>query len=340
MVNKVDLQHKETIKKILSSGTSKRDRTGVGTMSIFGHQMRFDMADGFPLLTLRKIHTKSVIHELLWFLGAYDDEYKKFDNCNIYYLLKNGVTFWSEWPYQSYCKSRKYRPELPELTMKEFEEKIISDDTFAREFGSIGKGYGKQWTSFGDGGFNQVDYIINELKKNPDSRRIILNAWKADEVTDTLLPPCHMMFQLYSERMNPDDRLHAYSKWLTEKKLPLKPMMDGYNFPDRRLSMQLYQRSCDFGLGQPFNVAEYSLLLHMISQVVNMIPGELIMNIGDVHIYNNHEEQMKKLLTRSSYDLPKLILNENIKNIYDFRYEDIKIEGYKSHPNLKMDVAV
>ena len=338
MINKVDQQHKDMIKKILSDGTRKMDRTGVGTLSLFGQQMRFNMSDGFPLLTLRKIHTKSVIYELLWFLGAYDDE--KFDNCNIRPLLDVGVTFWTEWPYQKYCKSREYRPELPDFNLKEFEAKILLDDDFASEFGSLGKSYGKQWINFGDKGFNQIDYLINELKKNPDSRRLILNAWKADEIEDTLLPPCHMMFQLYSERMKPDDRLHSYSKWLVNNKLPLKPMSEGYNFPERRLSLQLYQRSCDFALGSPFNIAEYALLLHMISQVVNMVPHELIINFGDVHIYNNHIEQMKKLLERSGYDLPTLILNQDIKNIYDFRYEDIKIQNYKSHSNIKMDVAV
>lgn len=357
MPNKVDQQYKDTIKKILEHGISKMDRTKTGTKSIFGHQMRFDMADGFPLLTLRKIHTKSVIHEMLWFLGSFDQEkYGSFGNTNIRYLLDNGVTFWSDWPYKSYCKSREFRPELPEFTMKEFEGKIILDDDFAREFGSIGAGYGKQWLNFGGyvekkrngnqfdltvhEGVNQIDYLINELKKNPDSRRLILNAWKADEIEDTLLPPCHMMFQLYSQKMTNEERLYSYSRWLVDNKLPLKPMTDEYNFPDRKLSLQIYQRSCDFGLGFPFNVAEYALLLHMISQIVNMVPNELIWLGGDVHIYNNHIDQMKKLLDRFSYDLPTLTLNKNIKSIYDFRYEDIKIENYKSHSNIKMDVAV
>lgn len=356
-MNNVDKQYKELIKKILTTGISKRDRTGVGTISIFGHQMRFDMGDGFPLLTLRKIHVKSVIHELLWFLGAFDqDKYGKFGNTNIRPLIDVGVTFWTEWPYKKYMESRKYRPELPEFTMKEFEQKILLDDDFAIEFGSIGPGYGKQWIDFGGWiektrvenrfdltvhqGFNQIDYLINELKKNPDSRRLVLNSWKADEIDDMLLPPCHLMFQLYSEKMSSDDRIHSYTKWLINNNLPIKPMMDEYNFPDRRLSMMLTIRSNDFALGNPYNVAEYALLLHMIAQVVNMVPFELIVNIGDTHIYNNHIEQMKKLLERNSYDLPKLVLNRNIKNIYDFRYDDIKIENYMSHSNLKMEVAV
>jgi len=339
MPNNVDIQHKEAIKKILKNGVKKIDRTGIGTRSLFGYQMRFDMAEGFPLLSLRKIHTKSVIHEMLWLLGAYDQEkYGSFGNTNIRYLLDNGVTFWSDWPYYSYLRSREYRPELPDINMKTFEAKILMDDDFAREFGSIGPGYGKQWTNYGNG-FNQVDYVINELIKYPDSRRIVLDAWKADEIEEMLLPPCHMMFQLYSHKMNNEDRLHAYSVWLSKNNLPMKSL-NGDNFPERKVSMHLYIRSQDLGLGNPFNVAEYSLLLNMIGQIANMVPHELIISFGDIHIYNNHIEQMKKLLKRSSYDLPILHLNQDIKNIYDFRYEDIVIEGYKAHDNLNMEVAV
>lgn len=341
MTNKVDQQHKDTINKILKYGTKKMDRTKTGTLSIFGHQMRFNMADGFPLLTLRKIHVKSFVHEMLWFLGAFDEKYNKFGNSNIRVLLESGnVTFWSEWPYHSYLRSMEYRPELPYMNIKEFEAKIVLDDNFALEFGSLGKSYGKQWISYGENKFNQIDYLIEELKKDPDSRRLILNAWNSDEIKDTLLPPCHMMFQLYSEKMNPDDRLRSYSMWLHEKNLPHGRPMEEFGFPERKLSLQMYQRSCDFYLGSPFNVAEYALLLHMISQIVNMIPYELIINIGDAHLYSNSIEAAKKLLDREGYELPRLELNKNIKNIYDFRYEDIKIINYQSHPNIHVDVAV
>ena len=355
MVNKVDKQHKELIQKILSEGTLKSDRTGVGTKSIFGHQLVYDMEDGFPLLTLRKIHTKSVIHEMLWFLSAYDlDKYEQFGNTNLRYLLDNGVTFWSEWPYRKYMESREYRPELPDFNIKEFEAKIIVDDAFAIEFGSIGPGYGKQWLNYGgsvdkkieDGkqtfvikqGVNQIDYLINELKKNPDSRRLILNAWKVDELDEMLLPPCHYGFQLYTKKMKPDHRFYAYSKYISDNGLQLKPMGD--DFPERKLSMMLNIRSSDTFLGQPFNVAEYALLLHMIAQMVNMIPNKLIINLGDVHLYNNSIDAAKKLLERSSYELPTLKLNKNIKNIYDFRYDDIVIENYNYHPNIQVDVAI
>ena len=361
-MNKVDQQHKDMIKRILSDGTRKMDRTGVGTLSLFGQQMRFNMLDGFPLLTLRKIHTKSFIHEMLWFIGAFDqNKYGKFGNTNIRVLLESGgVTFWTEWPYQKYCKSREYRPELPDFNIKEFEAKILLDDDFAIEFGSLGKAYGKQWLDYGGHiekkstvnkndvsyetifhpGINQIDNVINLLKKDPDSRRIILDAWKVDEIEDTLLPPCHMMFQLYSEKMKPEHRFHAYSKWISDNSLSYGEPMEKYNFPERRLSLQLYQRSCDFYLGSPFNVAEYALLLHMISQIVNMVPHELIIDYGDVHLYSNSIEAAEKIIGRTSYDLPIIKLNKDIKNIYDFRYEDIKIENYRSHSNIKVDVAV
>lgn len=352
-MNNTDNQYKELIEKIFKEGHKHRDRTGVGTLSIFGHQMRFKMEDGFPLLTLRKIHIKSMIHELLWFLGAYDDEYAKFGNNNIYYLIKNNITFWTEWPYKEYNKKREYRPDLPELTQKEFELYIKNNEDFALEFGSIGRGYGKQWLDYGGSidrtfdengknktifnvGINQIDKVIYQLLKEPDSRRIIVDAWKVDELDDMLLPPCHMMFQFNSYRMTPQERMYEYNR--------LNPnchkTMDEINFPERRLNLQLYQRSVDTGLGLPFNISEYSLLLHLIAKSVNMIPYEFIWTGGDVHIYNNHIDALKEVISRESYDLPKLKLNENIKNIYDFRYDDIEIENYQAHPNIKMEVAV
>jgi len=374
-MNEVDRQYKELIKKILDEGVEKKDRTGVGTKSIFGHIMRFKMSDGFPLLTLRKIHVKSVIHEMLWFLGAFEDEYREFGNTNIRYLLDNSVTFWSEWPYHHYLKLREYRPELPEFTMKQFEEKIKIDDKFAREFGSIGKGYGHQWLKFGSvieekivdrevpapktlddiedtikqnmmrkeikyyPGFNQIDGLLEELKKDPDSRRLILMAWKPDEISEALLPPCHYGFQLYTYRMPANERIKEYLKWTKENNAEAVPM-DQCDFPKRKISMMLQIRSNDIFLGNPYNIAEYSLLLHMIAQVSNMIPNELIVNIGDAHLYNNSIDAAKTLLERESFELPQIRLKSGIKNIYDFRYDDIEIINYKSHSNIKVDVAV
>ena len=357
-MNKVDKQHKELIQKILNNGVKKMDRTKTGTLSIFGHQMRYNMNEGFPLLTLRKIHTKSLIHEMLWFLGAYDEKYEKFGNCNIRYLIDKSVTYWSDWPYKKYLELTEYRPELPHFTMKEFEAKILLDDDFAIEFGSIGKGYGRQWTNFGgdviknkkpDGSFdfivkpgiNQIDNIIHLLKKDPDSRRIMLMAWKPDEIDEVLLPPCHYSFQIYTTKMNMDERFYQFNKWINENNIEIGTRkITDFNFPERKISLMMNQRSQDLYLGGPFNTAQYALLLHMIGQVVNMIPDELIINIGDSHLYLNSIDAATKLLERSSYELPKIKLNKDIKNIYDFRYEDIEIIGYESHPNIKVDVAV
>lgn len=352
-MNNTDKQYKELINKILADGHPRRDRTGVGSISIFGHQMRFKMSEGFPLLTLRKIHTKSMIHELLWFLGSFDDKFNVFGNCNIRYLLEAGnVTFWTEWPYQEYNKRKQYRPELPNLTMKEFEAKIMIDKDFAIEFGSIGPGYGKQWINCGGGvekfrdeqgnsfmkviqGVNQIDDVINQLKKNPDSRRIIVDSWNPIDLPEMLLPPCHMMFQFSTYKMSPKEKLDEFRK---VNNVVTKDKLD--KFPERKLSLLMMQRSVDSCLGWPFNVAEYSLLLHLVAQVVNMIPDEFIWVGGDTHIYNNHIEQIKEVISRDSYELPKLKINKNIGSIYDFRFEDISIEDYKSHPNIKMEVAV
>lgn len=330
-MNKVDQQHKDLIKKILSSGHSKKDRTGVGTRSIFGEQMRFKMKDGFPLLTLRKIHTKSLIHEILWLLGAYDN--KKFPNTNIRYLVENGVTFWTDWPLRNYNEHNNMK-----LSQKEFEEMILKNDDFALQWGDLGPVYGKQWINCN--GVNQIDNIINQLRTDPDSRRMIVDSWNVAEIPHMMLPPCHFMFQFYSHEMNKDSRFYEFTKWKQNNKITMTDTMEQHNFPTRKLSLQLYVRSNDVGLGQPFNISEYALLLNLIGQIVNMVPYELVYTIGDAHIYNNHIDQLIKMSDRVSYDLPTLTLNRNIKSIYDFRYDDIVINDYKSHSNIKMDVAV
>jgi thymidylate synthase len=352
-MNNTDKQFKDLVNHILTNGQKHIDRTGVGTTGVFGHQMRFKMDEGFPLLTLRKIHLKSVIHELLWFLGAFDEKWDRFGNTNIRYLLDNNCTFWSEWPYQEYSKKRAYRPELPELTMKEFEKKIMIDDAFAIEFGSIGKGYGYQWLNLGSNvdktrdeygnssltitqGINQIDDAIYTLKKNPDSRRIIVDAWNPLDLNDMLLPPCHMMFQFHTYKMTPTERTKEFKKLYPNSNETMKDI----KFPERKLNLQLYQRSCDVGLGISYNIAEYSLLLHMVAQIVNMIPNEFIWTGGDVHIYKNHTEQLLKINNRESYKPPTLKLNKNIDSIYNFRYDDIIIDNYQSHPNIKMEVAI
>lgn len=254
---------------VLENGSMKSDRTGTGTQSVFGYQMRFNLQDGFPLLTTKKLHTRSIFHELLWFLKG---------DTNIKYLRENKVTIWDEW----------------------------ADDN-----GDLGPVYGKQWRSWesADGrSIDQITQVIEQIKKNPDSRRMMVVAFNPSDVDKMALPPCHAFFQFY--------------------------------VADGKLSCQLYQRSADIFLGVPFNIASYALLVHMVAQVCNLQPGEFIHTFGDAHIYTNHMEQVKLLLTRTPKPLPILKLNPNVKNIFDFKYEDIEIVGYDPHPAIKAEVSV
>jgi thymidylate synthase len=262
-------QYHELLKTILEKGKRKHDRTGVGTLSIFGYQMRFNLQEGFPLVTTKKIHIKSVIHELLWFLKG---------DTNIKYLKENGVSIWDEW---------------------------------ADENGDLGLIYGYQWRSWSAPNgehIDQISWLINEIKKNPDSRRLIVSAWNVGDLPKMKLPPCHVLFQFY---------VH-----------------------DKKLSCQLYQRSADVFLGVPFNIASYSLLTMMVAQVCDLEPYEFIHTFGDAHLYLNHLEQAKLQLQRIPYPLPQMKLNPNIKNIFDFKYEDFELVNYISHPHIKADVAV
>lgn len=367
-MNNLDSQLKELYKKILDKPNFKTDRTGVGTKSIFGYSMRFDLREGFPLTTLRKIHIKSLIHELLWFLGSYDEKYKKFQKTNIRYLLDSGVTFWSDWCYKNYEENG-----LKNLSIKEFEKKIIEDDDFAIEWGDLGDGsYAKQWTDFGGykefvhnkenyiKGINQINKLINDLLNEPNSRRLIVNTWNVKEIENTLLPPCHILFQCYTEIISMEERIKYCENnfniediklYMIEnnindlneiKRDPTKQIkiLNHFNVPERYLDLQLYMRSNDLGLGNQYNIASYSLLLAMLSQIVNMIPREFILTIGDAHIYSNHVDAIEEMLKREIRPLPKLKLNSDIQNIQGFRYEDFQILNYDPHPNIKMDVAV
>jgi thymidylate synthase len=267
-------QYQQLLQHILDNGVAKPDRTGTGTLSYFGYQMRFDLADGFPMVTTKKLHLKSIIYELLWFLKG---------ETNIRYLKENGVSIWDEW---------------------------------ADENGELGPVYGKQWRSWeGAGGktIDQVTDVIQQIKNNPDSRRMIVNAWNVADLPDMALMPCHTMFQFYTA-----------------------PGNDG----KRRLSCQLYQRSADVFLGVPFNIASYALLTMMMAQVCDMEPGEFVHTFGDVHIYNNHMEQVKLQLSRTPYPLPVMKLNPAVKNIFDFQFGDFTLENYQSHPAIKAPVAV
>ena len=262
-------QYLELLDRILTEGVKKEDRTGTGTVSIFGNQMRFNLEEGFPLLTTKKLHLKSIIYELLWFLRG---------DTNIKYLKEHGVSIWDEW---------------------------------ADENGELGPVYGHQWRSWPDengGTIDQIENVVNQIKNNPDSRRMIVSAWNVAEVERMALPPCHTMFQFY--------------------------------VANGRLSLQLYQRSADTFLGVPFNTASYALLLQMMAQVTGLKAGDFIHTTGDTHLYLNHIEQARLQLTRTPRPLPRMVINPDVKDIFDFRYEDFQLEGYDPWPHIKAAVSV
>ena len=288
----------DLLKKILDDGTLKNDRTGTGTKSIFGYQMRFNLNDGFPLLTTKKLHTKSIIHELLWFLKG---------DTNIEYLAKNGVRIWDDWPYAIYKKS----PEFAGESIKEFSEKIATDSLFAKQFGNLGPVYGYQWRSWpapNGQSIDQISQLIDQLKKNPDSRRHIISAWNVPFINEMALPPCHCLFQFY--------------------------------VADNKLSCMLYQRSADTFLGVPFNIASYALLTMMIAQVCGFELGDFVHTLGDTHLYTNHFEQAKLQLKRIPGELPQMKINPAIKSIFDFTFDDFELVNYNAQPHIKADVSV
>lgn len=288
-------QYHALLNEILEKGTDRLDRTSTGTRSIFGYQMRFDLAEGFPLLTTKKVHFKSVVYELLWFITG---------STNIRPLVLNNVRIWNEWPYERFVKSDAYNNE----SLDDYVERIKNDQTFADKHGNLGPVYGKQWRDFN--GVDQLKQLIEGIRHNPFSRRHIISAWNPAELENMALPPCHMMMQFYVS----SDR--------------------------KRLSCQLYQRSADVFLGVPFNIASYALFTHLIAQVCDLEAGEFIHTFGDVHIYNDHMEQVALQLTREPLSLAHLRLNPMIKEIEDFRYEDIELLDYQSHPAIKAKVSV
>ena len=291
-------QYLQLCQDVLDKGSKKDDRTNTGTISMFGYQMRFDLSKGFPLLTTKKVHLPSIIHELLWFISG---------DTNIKYLVDNNVRIWNEWPYVSFTKSAEYNGE----TQEEFVEMIKNDEKFAEKYGNLGPVYGKQWRGFGgmdEDGVDQLEKVIETIKTNPNSRRLIVNAWNPKHIDEMALPPCHMMFQFY--------------------------VVDG------KLSCMLYQRSADIFLGVPFNIASYSLLTMMVAKICNLELGEFVHTIGDAHIYTNHLEQIERQLKREPRELPQMIIHGNQKNIDDFKYEDFELVGYNPHKGIKGKVAV
>ena len=262
-------QYLDLMSHVRDNGTKKEDRTGTGTVSVFGHQMRFDLSEGFPMVTTKKCHLKSIVHELLWFLSG---------DTNIKYLQENGVRIWNEW---------------------------------ADEEGNLGPVYGYQWRNWPAASgehIDQITQVIDQIKNNPDSRRIIVNAWNVGEIENMALPPCHMMFQFY--------------------------------VADGKLSCQLYQRSADIFLGVPFNIASYALLTMMVAQVCELAPGDFVHTLGDAHLYSNHMEQVDEQLSRQPFPLPVMKINPEVKSIFDFKFEDFELVGYEAHPHIKAVVAV
>ncbi len=287
-------QYLQMCKDIMERGEVKEDRTGVGTKGFFGYQARYNLEEGFPLLTTKRVYLRAIIHELLWFISG---------DTNIKYLVDNNVRIWNEWPYEIFKKSEDYDGE----TMEEFVEKIKESDEFAKKHGNLGPVYGKQWRDFF--GVDQVLSVIDQIKNNPNSRRIIISAWNPKELPDMALPPCHAFMQFYVSN-------------------------------DGKLSLQLYQRSADVFLGVPFNIASYSLLLMMVAQVTGLKPYEFIHTTGDTHIYLNHFDQINLQLSRDPRKLPTMKINPNVKSIFDFKFEDFELVDYNPHPAIKGVVAV
>jgi thymidylate synthase len=299
-------QYLDLMRHIRGSGVRKEDRTGTGTLSIFGYQMRFDLREGFPLVTTKKVHLKSIIHELLWFIQG---------DTNIRYLAKNGVNIWNDWPFQSWLRETGQDEKYPMYTpqwreqMKLFVERVIADDKFAKEYGELGPVYGHQWRNFE--GVDQLAQIVEDIKTNPDSRRLIVSAWNPKDIpvmAKSGLPPCHTLFQFY----------------VTEG----------------RLSCQLYQRSADVLLGVPFNIASYALLTLMIAQVSGLQPGEFVHTFGDAHLYSNHMEQVEEQLSREPRPLPVMSINPTVTDLFSFQYDDFELKDYDPYPPISAPVAV
>ena len=308
-----DKEYLDLCKHILDNGIEKKDRTGVGTKSIFGYQMKFDLNNGFPLLTTKKVNFNLVWSELLWFIKG---------DTNIRFLLENNNNIWNEWAFKKWVESDEYNgPDMTDFghrtlvdedfskdykeQMKFFKEKILTDDEFSNKYGDLGNVYGKQWRNFN--GVDQLKNVIEQIKENPSSRRLIVSSWNPAEVDTMALPPCHSLFQFYVS--------------------------------DGKLSCQLYQRSGDVFLGVPFNIASYSLLTILIAKECNLGVGEFVHTLGDAHIYNNHFDQVNEQISRTPYDLPSLNINK-FQSIFDLKISDVELVNYESHPFIKAPIAV
>jgi thymidylate synthase len=299
-------QYLDLMRHIRDNGVRKEDRTGTGTLSVFGYQMRFDLAEGFPLVTTKKVHLKSIIHELLWFIRG---------DTNIRYLVQNGVNIWNDWPFQSWLNQTGQADDYPMYSsewreqMKLFVARVCDDEGFAAQYGDLGPVYGHQWRNFE--GVDQLAQVVQDIRNNPDSRRLIVSAWNPKDIPVMVksgLPPCHSLFQFY----------------VTEG----------------RLSCQLYQRSADVFLGVPFNIASYALLTMMMAQVTGLEPGDFVHTFGDAHLYSNHLNQVEEQLSRETFPLPTMAINPSVTDLFAFRFEDFELQGYQAHPHISAPVAV
>ena len=361
MSENIEKQYLKLLKDILENGVEKEDRTDTGTISVFGRQIRHKMNQGFPLLTTKKMYWKGIVTELLWFLRG---------DTNIKYLVDNDCHIWDGDAHKKYFLKTKYPggDTLPKvelmyhdssiLSKEEFIEKIKTDDEFAKKWGELGPIYGKQWRDWsgdkflGDNflnfknGIDQISNLIEQLKTNPDSRRLMVNAWNVGELDQMTLPPCHYGFQVYTRELTFEERYQIMkngdlNEWLTihynEPKTP--EYMDKHNIPNRAISLMWNQRSVDTFLGLPFNIASYGLLLEIIAKEVNMIPDELIGNLGDVHLYKNHIEQAKEQMTKEPKLLPTLKYTKSLNDVDEIfknlKVEQFEIENYQSHPTIK-----
>jgi len=373
-VNKLDLQYQNLLQDILNNGKLKEDRTGTGTISVFGRQIRHDMSEGFPLLTTKKMYWKGIVTELLWFLRGHT---------NIKYLVDNDCHIWDGDAYKSYkvwaddlSKTHKYLP----YTKEQFIDKIKTDDEFAKKWGELGPVYGKQWRRWKKFNYDsydeergittdiecsityidQIQNLINELKTNPDSRRLMVNAWSVGELNQMTLPPCHYGFQVYTRELSLEERVNIFnSKMISQgirTQIATVDVDESYwrksleetkhDIPTRAISLMYNARSQDVPLGTPFNIASYALLLEIIGKMVNMVPDELIGNLGDTHIYKNQIDGVKEQLTREPYPLPKLEIGDNINfdgTIDDFvnscLISDFQIIEYETHPTIKIPLS-
>jgi thymidylate synthase len=352
MNNRIDYEYIDLINDIFVNGREKGDRTGTGTKSVFGREIRHNMADGFPLLTTKKMPFRILVTELIWFLKG---------DTNIRYLVDNGCNIWNGDAYKGWVRGIKdtytEKSELREidcflkgdgkapsflLTQKEFLNKIKTDNDFAKKYGELGPIYGGQWRKWGDENIDQIKDLIHNLKTNPDSRRLMVNAWNVSDIGDMTLPPCHYGFQAYTRELSDKERIGYLGNNLADINLaPVEDLIrfcDENNVPTRAISLKWNQRSVDTFLGLPFNIASYALLLLLLSKEVNMVPEELIGSLGDVHLYSNHITQANELVTRIPFDLPSVTINDSF-DIDNLGFGDFTLNGYESHSTIKAPLS-